>query len=88
MRNRKNNHRKTTNKLRLAKQAAFYCTKEGDNMTCTHSRIKSVNCVKFCADCGAKLPAGWGTDTNTSVEPEAVKTPVDGQKKTRKKVTK
>ena len=57
-------------------------------MACTHTRIKSVNCVKFCADCGAKLPAGWFADTNTPGEPEAAKTPAEGQKKTRKKVTK
>ena len=58
-------------------------------MVCTHTRIKSVNCVIFCADCGAKLPAGWMTDTNPHEDPEAVKTPVEGQKKaTRKKVAK
>lgn len=28
-------------------------------MTCKHERIKSVNCVIFCADCGAKLPIDY-----------------------------
>lgn len=25
-------------------------------MNCTHERIKSVNCVKYCLICGQKLP--------------------------------
>ena len=24
-------------------------------MSCEHKRLKSVNCVLFCADCGAKI---------------------------------
>lgn len=28
---------------------------EGYRVACEHKRIKSVNCVIFCADCGEKL---------------------------------
>ena len=28
-------------------------------MACTHDRIKSVNCVIMCADCGAHLPIDY-----------------------------
>lgn len=35
-------------------------------MACEHKRIKSVNCEKFCIDCGEKLPA----DYNPSVKGE------------------
>lgn len=28
-------------------------------MPCTHDRIKSVNCVIMCADCGAHLPIDY-----------------------------
>lgn len=67
-------------------------------MACEHKRIKSVNCVLFCADCGAKLPAGWTPGETPVEEPEAVKTPAEtpetvdtpaeGQKRTRRKTVK
>ena len=28
-------------------------------MQCDHPRIKSVDCVLFCCDCGAILPPEW-----------------------------
>lgn len=28
-------------------------------MACEHKRIKSVNCVIFCMDCGEKLPIDY-----------------------------
>ena len=28
---------------------------EGFRMACDHKRVKSVNCVLYCMDCGAKL---------------------------------
>ena len=28
-------------------------------MACAHERLKSVNCVIYCADCGAKLPVDY-----------------------------
>lgn len=30
-------------------------------MACEHKRVKSVNCVIFCMDCGAMLPAQCAT---------------------------
>lgn len=30
-------------------------------MSCKHEKIKSVNCVLFCMDCGATLPADFFT---------------------------
>ena len=43
-------------------------------MECEHKRVKSVNCVIFCMDCGAKL--------DRAPEPEPEKKPV---KRTTKK---
>jgi hypothetical protein len=43
-------------------------------MGCEHKRVKSVNCVIFCMDCGAKL--------DKAPEPEPEKKPV---RKTAKK---
>ena len=39
-------------------------------MTCTHERIKSVNCRIFCVLCGAELPAEYLTGKTHSVEQE------------------
>ena len=44
-------------------------------MACEHKRLKSVNCVLYCMDCGAKL--------DKAPEPEPEKKPV---KKTAKKI--
>lgn len=62
-------------------------------MACEHKRIKSVNCVISCVDCGEILPVDYlkgktRKDGQTGAEsPEnAVKT--EAKKQTRKKVTK
>lgn len=56
-------------------------------MTCEHKRIKSVNCVLFCMDCGAQLPADFQTGKRQSEPDKAAETPENGQKKrSRKKV--
>lgn len=39
-------------------------------MSCKHENIKSVNCVLYCMDCGATLPADFFTK-------KAEKTPAD-----------
>lgn len=54
-------------------------------MACNHEHIKSVNCVLFCADCGAELPQ----DFLKGAPAKAAETPADGQetppKRTRKR---
>lgn len=61
--------------------------KGGKQMTCEHKRIKSVNCVLFCMDCGAQLPADFQTGNHPSEPDKAAETPENGQKKrSRKKV--
>ena len=59
-------------------------------MGCTHERIKSVNCVIYCAECGEKLPEDFLTKKNPHKAEKAAETPVEAQetapKKTRKKV--
>ena len=50
---------------------------------CEHKRIKSVNCVLFCMDCGAQLPEGFQTAQKQGKnEPEGEK-PVKSQAKKR-----
>lgn len=65
-------------------------------MTCEHKRIKSVNCVIMCADCGEELPIDYlvGKDhiaaqnaAKTAVKPEE-KAAEPAKKTTRKKVQK
>ena len=52
-------------------------------MICPHKRIKSVNCVISCADCGEILPIDYLVGKSRIAEQKAAETPV---KKTRKKV--
>ena len=35
-------------------------------MTCEHKRLKSVNCVIMCADCGAVMPAQYAAGGETT----------------------
>lgn len=58
-------------------------------MSCEHKRLKSVNCVLYCADCGARLNTaevstipGETREVVVGVETEAKK-----PKRTRKKKT-
>jgi hypothetical protein len=48
-------------------------------MACEHKRIMSRNCVLYCADCGAKLPAqcaaGGQPEKNADTEKKPVKKP-------------
>ena len=59
-------------------------------MACEHKRIKSVNCVIYCAECGEKLPVDYLVGKSRIAEQEAAKTPGEAQetpkKTTRKKV--
>lgn len=38
-------------------------------MACEHKRIKSVNCVLYCMDCGAKLEGGRPLSFTAKPEP-------------------
>ena len=57
-----------------------------NGMTCEHKRLKCVNCVLYCADCGAKVERG-----TTSSAPEGAPSPkgegkeTTGKRKTAKK---
>lgn len=58
-------------------------------MDCEHKRIKSVNCEKFCLDCGAKLPDDF--IASVKAENPANNPPVDngkGKATTRKRTAK
>ena len=62
-------------------------------MSCEHKRIKSVNCVIYCADCGEKLPVDYLVGKSRIEEQKAAETPenpvkTETKKTTRKKVTK
>lgn len=62
-------------------------------MSCTHERIKSVNCRIYCALCGAELPVDYLVGKSRIEAQKAAETPVEPQEKavkktTRKKVTK
>lgn len=46
-------------------------------MECKHPRIKSVNCVIFCCECGAILPAEW----NKPPDPKAAEMPKAAKRK-------
>ena len=55
-------------------------------MSCEHKRLKSVNCVLFCADCGAKIEretTSPASDGALSPKGEGMEKP----KRTRKKKT-
>ena len=60
-------------------------------MACEHKRIKSVNCVLSCVDCGEILPADFLTGKRSSEPAQAAKQATEAQetattKRTRKKV--
>lgn len=50
-------------------------TKEVYRVACEHKRIKSVNCVIFCEDCGAKLDKPPEPATEKKPEKKPVKKP-------------
>ena len=68
-------------------------------MACEHKRIKSVNCVLFCMDCGEQLPEGFLTAKKAAKKADEPQKPADnpaqeskpaesGKKPARKKVQK
>ena len=68
-------------------------------MACKHKRIKSVNCVLFCMDCGEQLPEDFLKPKKTAEKPaeepktadnppQEVKPAESGKKPARKKVAK
>ena len=62
-------------------------------MSCEHKRLKSVNCVIYCAECGEKLPVDYLVGKSRIAEQKAAETPAEPQEKVikktaRKKVTK
>lgn len=59
-------------------------TREVYRVACEHKRIKSVNCVLFCADCGARMEretASTAPDEAPLAKGEGLEKP----KRTRKK---
>lgn len=54
-------------------------------MTCTHERIKSVNCRIFCVLCGAELPLEYLTGKTHSGEQEQPAKAQETPKKTTRK---
>lgn len=44
-------------------------------MACEHKRIKSVNCVIMCADCGEELPIDYLVGKDHIAAQNAAKTP-------------
>ena len=55
-------------------------------MACQHERIKSVNCVIYCADCGEKLPIDYLVGKDKIREQAEPEKPQETKKTTRKKV--
>ena len=60
-------------------------------MSCEHKRLKSVNCVISCADCGEILPIDYLVGKSRIAEQKAAETPempvkTEVKKTTRKKV--
>lgn len=49
-------------------------------MACKHERIKSVNCVIYCAICGEKLPIDYLVGKSRIKEQNAAEQPLEGQK--------
>lgn len=49
-------------------------------MACKHERIKSVNCVLFCIDCGEKLPSDALNGQTPVQNDTGVKQPEKGEK--------
>ena len=56
-------------------------------MSCEHKRLKSVNCVIYCAECGAKLPVDYLVGKARIEEQKAAETPAEPQEKPIKKTT-
>ena len=56
-------------------------------MACNHERIKSVNCVIYCADCGEKLPIDYLVGKSRIEEQKAAETPENAAKTDAKKTT-
>ena len=54
---------------------------------CLHERIKCVNCVKFCAVCGVKLPADFTPGKMSRTAEETAEKAVEAAEKNTKKVT-
>ena len=51
-------------------------------MSCEHKRIKSVNCVLICCDCGAVLPPETlSTGNNTTAAEKPSETPKKAPKR-------
>jgi hypothetical protein len=56
-------------------------------MACNHERIKSVNCVIYCCDCGAELPIDYRVGRERIEQQKAAEQPAEQPKKRgRKKV--
>ena len=53
---------------------------------CLHERIKCVNCVKFCAVCGAKLPSEFTPGKIVPPAEEAAEKAVEAAEKPTKRV--
>ena len=56
-------------------------------MSCEHKRLKSVNCVIYCAECGEKLPVDYLVGKSRIEEQKAAETPAEPQEKPTKKTT-
>lgn len=54
-------------------------------MSCKHERIKSVNCVVSCMDCGATLPIDYLVAKDRIKAQETEETPVSVQEEAPKK---
>ena len=48
-------------------------------MACAHERIKSVNCVIYCAECGEKLPVDYLVGKSRINEQKAAETLAEQQ---------
>ena len=55
-------------------------------MSCEHKRLKSVDCVLYCADCGARLEVVPATRTSSGADaPPSPEGKAEKAKRTRKK---
>lgn len=48
-------------------------------MACKHERLKSVNCVIFCADCGERLPVDYLVGRDRIAAQKAAETAAEAQ---------
>ena len=55
-------------------------------MECNHERIKSVNCVKFCVDCGKELPPDFLPGKPAQAAEQPAEPQETAKRTTRKKV--